>query len=59
MLITQVISKGQAMTKADIFTALLRLLLGDPYAAQKAAGALGGAVNGGYLTRNGNIYTCI
>ena len=59
MLITQVISKGQTMTKAAIYTALLGRLSGDPYAREKAAGALGGAVNGGYLTRNGNIYTCI
>ena len=47
------------MTKAAIYTALLGRLSGDPYAREKAAGALGGAVNGGYLTRNGNIYTCI
>ena len=59
LLVTRVIAPGQAMTTSAIYAALMRLLPGDPYAAQKAAGALGGAVNGGYLRRNGNTYTCI
>ncbi|MBW9154303.1 hypothetical protein [Clostridium estertheticum] len=48
---------GQSFTIANAYTVLIALNPNDPNAEKKAAGSLGGAVNGGTLVRNGNIYT--
>ena len=48
---------GDSFTIADAYTSLIALYPNDPHSKEKAAGSLGGAVNGGTLVRNGNIYT--
>jgi len=52
--------KGQTMTVAEAFRALIALNPTDKYNKQKAAGSLGGAMNSGFLKRYGNTYirTC-
>ena len=50
---------GQSMTVSDAYAMLIGLNPNDPYAKEKAAGSLGGAVNGGTLELSGNIYTRI
>lgn len=48
---------GDSFTIAEAYTSLIGLNSKDPYAKQKAAGSLGGAMNSGTIVRNGNIYT--
>lgn len=47
---------GIRMTIADAYLQLISLNPNDPYRREKAAGSLGGAVNGGTIVRNGNYY---
>lgn len=47
---------GYSFTIADAYRELIALNPNDPYAKEKAAGSLGGAINGGTLMRSNNIY---
>ena len=47
---------GQIMSGHDAYQALLILLNGDPWAKQKAAGSLGGAVQSGFLKKIGSDF---
>lgn len=48
---------GDSFSIADAYALLIALYSNSPHSKEKAAGSLGGAVNGGTLIRNGNIYT--
>lgn len=48
---------GDTLTMSDAYTKLINLNPNDPYAKKKAAGSLGGAINGGTLKRIGYSYT--
>lgn len=47
---------GQEMTKDEAIAKLKEEIANDPNKEQKAAGSLGGAVNGGTLIRIGDKY---
>lgn len=47
---------GTRMSIADAYGALITLYSGKPYAKQKAAGSLGGAVNGGTIVLKQGFY---
>ena len=55
--ITQVFRyKGATLSIADAMQALMALWKGDPYAQEKAAGALGGASRSGFIAQNHRGY---
>lgn len=57
MILRIFLNVGDSFTIANAYTSLIALNPGDPFAKEKAAGSLGGAVNGGTLERHGNVYT--
>lgn len=48
---------GDTYSVAQAYALLIQQWPNDPYARQKAAGSLGGAVHGRTLIRVGNVYT--
>ena len=58
-MITKVLDKkNQTKSKKDVFDELLGLYPNDPYAKQKAAGAVGGSVTQNYIEEQGVNYRC-
>lgn len=56
-MILQVFNKvGSTMSIADAYTALISLYSNRLYPMKKAAGSLGGAVNGGTIKLNNGYY---
>lgn len=47
---------GQIKTKSEAYNELLSFYENDKYKEEKAAGSLGGAVNGGTLVYDGEFY---
>ena len=47
---------GNKLSIADAYTALTTLYSNQPFATQKAAGSLGGAVNGGTIVMENGYY---
>lgn len=47
---------GDSLLIETAYSRLIELNKNDPYAKAKAAGSLGGAMNGGTLVRHGNFY---
>ena len=50
---------GDSLPYADAYTQLISLYAGSQYAKNKAAGSLGGAVNGGTIILHKGVYTRI
>lgn len=50
--------KGNKLRKQQLYKQLLNLNPNDPYARQKALGAIGGAVTGHYIVAKGGYYIC-
>lgn len=48
---------GDSISKETAYLRLIKLNKNSPYSKAKAAGSLGGSVNGGTLVREGNFYT--
>ena len=47
---------GDSLSIKTAYSRLIELNKNDPYAKAKAAGSLGGAVNGGTIVRHENFY---
>ena len=48
------ITKGMTMSVSTLMDALTKCWPGDPYAVQKAAGSIGGAVHNAFITIGSN-----
>lgn len=59
MILQAFIYVGSSLTIADAYSRLLALYSSAKYPKKKAAGSLGGAVNGGTITLCNGVYTRI
>ncbi len=54
MISTVLTTKGMTMSMSTLMNALAKCWPGDPYAAQKASGSIGGAVSHAFITIGSN-----